>query len=115
MTTAALLKEVVQILEDHKGGDIQVLPVQDLTPLTDYMVITTATSYRHAKSLHRHLLELVCKMNLDLVRHKIHDEEDWLLVDFKEIVVHIMQPAARQYYDLEGLWDKQRLQQACSA
>lgn len=102
------LKAIVAALEDIKGRDIAVLDVRKMTSLFDWLVIATADSSRQSRALSAHLQE-----KMKALRMRIHSVEgeragDWVLIDLGTIVVHIMQPAVRQYYKLEELWSPPR-------
>jgi ribosome-associated protein len=103
-----LVKATVAALEDIKGRDIVVLDVRKMTSLFDKIVIATADSTRQAASLSRNVQE-----KLKAQGAKIHGVEggqagEWILVDVGPVIVHIMQPAIRQHYNLEELWTPRR-------
>ncbi|MGZ5093961.1 MAG: ribosome silencing factor [Burkholderiales bacterium] len=103
-----LVKATVAALEDIKGRDIVVLDVRKMTSLFDKIVIATADSTRQASSLSRNVQE-----KLKAQGAKIHGVEggqagEWILVDVGPVIVHIMQPAIRQHYNLEELWTPRR-------
>jgi len=92
-------------LEDLKAKDIITLDVREMTDVTDYMIIATGTSNRHVKSLADNVaLDLKHKgcpaMGIEGVDHS----SEWALVDFGDVVVHVMLPETREFYDLERLW-----------
>lgn len=97
---------VVASLEDAKGLTIKVLDVRKLTDMTDYMVIATGTSDRHVKSIADRVVEFMTKKQWQPFGVEGEESRDWLLVDFVDVVVHIMRDQSRKLYDLEGLWDK---------
>jgi len=97
-------KAAVAALEDVKGRDIVVLDVRKMTTLFDWIIIATADSNRQARALSTHLQEKA-KTSGGRV-HSVEGERtgEWVLVDLGAVVVHIMQPAIRKYYNLEELW-----------
>lgn len=97
-------KTAVTALEDIKARDIQVIDVRKLTPLYDTMIIATADSARQTRSLASHVQERMKSAGAKVVGSEGQESGDWVLVDFGEVVVHIMQPATREYYNLEELW-----------
>ncbi|MCC6161022.1 MAG: ribosome silencing factor [Nitrosomonas sp.] len=103
-STEELLKIAVAALEDIKANDIRVMDVSKLTSLCHYMIVASADSTRQTKALANHVHEKVKAAGEPI--HSIEGEQtgEWLLVDLGDIIVHIMQPAIRSYYDLEGLW-----------
>ena len=104
MTLTKLVKATVEALEDIKGHDISVLDVRKLTSLFDKIVIASADSTRQAKAMASNVQE-----KLKAQGARVHGVEgaqvgEWILVDLGAVVVHIMQPAVRQHYNLEELW-----------
>ena len=102
----AMRDTVVQSLEDAKGIDIKVLDVRKLTDITDYMVVATGTSDRHVKTLSDRVLEFMAENQWKPLGMEGEDGRDWILVDFVDVVVHIMREKTRSHYDLESLWDE---------
>jgi len=99
-----LERTAVAALEDIKARDIRVLDVRKLTSLYDTMVLATAESARQTKALASNVQQKMKAAGARLVGVEGEQGGDWILVDFGDIVVHIMQPAVRQYYNLEELW-----------
>lgn len=97
-------KTAVTALEDIKARDIAVLDVRKLTSLYDTLVIATAESNRQVKSLARHVQDKLKEAGATIVGVEGEESGEWVLVDAGDIVVHIMQPAVRAYYNLEELW-----------
>ena len=97
-------KTAVAALEDIKARDITVLDVRKLTSLYDTMIIATAESSRQVKALAQHVREALKAAGATIVGVEGEQSGEWVLVDGGDIVVHIMQPATRAYYNLEELW-----------
>ena len=97
-------KTAVAALEDIKARDVTVLDVRKLTSLYDTMIIATAESSRQVKALAQHVREALKKAGAIIIGVEGEQSGEWVLVDGGEIVVHIMQPATRAYYNLEELW-----------
>jgi ribosome-associated protein len=104
MDIRKLQKLVVTALEDIKAHDIEVINTTKLTSLFDRIVIASADSARQTKALARHVVEKVEAAGGQLIGMEGEETGDWILVDLGDIVVHIMQPAVRSYYNLEELW-----------
>ncbi len=98
------LKQLLHSLEDNHAIDIKVIDVSAHTTVTDYMVICSGRSSRQVKSIAEHLMESMKKAGLPALGHSGLESGDWALVDFGDFVVHVMQPEARSFYNLEGLW-----------
>ncbi|HEX4882559.1 MAG TPA: ribosome silencing factor [Casimicrobiaceae bacterium] len=94
----------VAALEDIKAHDIAVFDVRKLTSLYDTLVIASADSARQAKALAQHVRDRLKESGADIIGMEGEDSGEWVLVDAGDIVVHVMQPAVRSYYNLEELW-----------
>ena len=99
-----LVGAAVAALEDIKGRDIVVLDVRKLTSLFDRIVIVSADSTRQSKALSNHLREKVKALGATVNGVEGESAGEWVLVDLGPVVVHIMLPAIRKYYNLEELW-----------
>jgi len=97
-------KTAVAALEDIKARDITVLDVRKLTTLYDTLIIATAESNRQVKALSQHVREALKTAGANIIGVEGEQSGEWVLVDGGDIVVHIMQPATRAYYNLEELW-----------
>lgn len=99
-------KAVVAALEDIKARDIAVFDVTHLTSLFDRVVIATAESARQTKALAHHVEDAMRPLGFRAIGVEGTETGEWVLVDLGDIVLHVMQPAVRQYYNLEELWDQ---------
>jgi ribosome-associated protein len=104
MDLKKLEKTVVEALEDIKARDIEVIDTSRLTPLFDRVVVASADSNRQTRALARHVQDKVKEAGGEVVSSEGEDSGEWVLVDLADIVVHIMQPAIRSYYNIEELW-----------
>ena len=99
------LQEVaVAALEDIKARDIEVIDVRPQTSLYDTMVIASADSNRQVKALANHVRDRLKEAGATILGVEGERVGEWILVDAGDIVVHVMQPAVRAYYNLEELW-----------
>ena len=108
MTLTKLAKTAVAALEDIKGRDIVVLDVRKITSLFDKVVIATADSNRQAAALSRNVQEKIKAEGAKIYGVEGEQAGEWILVDLGAVIVHIMQPAIRQHYNLEELWTPPR-------
>jgi ribosome-associated protein len=107
MQTAKLQRIAVAALEDIKGRDIEVINTTKLTSLFDRIIIASADSTRQVKALARNVRQKVEEVGGEVIGVEGEDSGEWVLVDLGSIVVHVMQPAVRSYYNLEELWQVQ--------
>ncbi|WP_374510015.1 ribosome silencing factor [Niveibacterium sp.] len=104
MNIAKLEKLVVDALEDIKAKDIDVINTTRLTSLFDRIVIASGDSNRQTKALARHVQDKVREAGGEVISVEGEQTGEWVLVDLGDIVVHVMQPAVRSYYNLEEIW-----------
>ena len=95
---------VEDALDDLKAKDVSVLDVRDLTDVMDVLIIATGTSNRHVKSLATNVAQDTKKCGFPAIGVEGLEEGEWCLVDFGDMVVHIMQQHTRDLYELEKLW-----------
>ncbi len=99
------LRELVRAaLDDMKARDITELDVRGKSSVTDYMVIASGTSKRHVMSVAQEVLDKVKAAGLQPLGTEGQSAGDWILVDLGDVIVHVMMPDARSFYDLERLW-----------
>lgn len=104
--TTELNKHIIEALEDLKGQKIVELDVTQLSDVMDFLVIANGTSSRHVKSLANNVVEDLKAKGFRPLGVEGLEGGEWVLVDFGDTVVHVMQPEARNFYELEKLWSK---------
>ena len=104
MNATQLAKLVVTALEDIKGHDIEVINTTKLTPLFERIVLASGESNRQVRSLARNVEDKAREAGREVLSTEGEDSGEWVLVDLGDVVVHVMQPAIRSYYNLEELW-----------
>jgi ribosome-associated protein len=104
MDIQAIKQTVVDALEDIKARDIVVMDVAKLTSIADYMIVASGESARQTKALARNVTDKVKEAGGEVMGIEGEDNGEWILVDLGGIIVHIMHPAVREYYNLEELW-----------
>lgn len=108
LTTLAKKKLVISALEDIKAHDIVAIDVRKVTAMFDWIVVASADSARQTKALSRHIRDALRESGAAIIGTEGEDSGDWVLVDAGDIVAHVMQPAVREYYNLEELWGEGR-------
>ncbi|HET9843894.1 MAG TPA: ribosome silencing factor [Gammaproteobacteria bacterium] len=104
MTPKQLLDLVLVDLDDLKAVNISPLDVRNMTPIADFLVIATGNSSRHVASLCENLVRKMKARNITPLGVQGDKDEEWVLLDLGDVVVHIMQPRIRDFYNLEKLW-----------
>lgn len=99
-----LLRLVMAELEELQAGDVEVLDVRELTDVTDYMVVTTGRTSRHVRAITEKVVVSAKHRDAPPLGVEGEREGEWVLVDLCDVVVHVMQPDARELYQLEKLW-----------
>lgn len=109
-TPKTLTAIVIDALEDIKARDIQLVNVMKITSVFDYIAIASADSTRQTKALANNVIEKVKEAGFHIIGTEGEGTGEWVLVDCGDIVVHIMQPAVREYYKLEELWREGKIE-----
>ena len=104
MLLEVLQKTVVDALEELKAQDIRILDVRNIASFTDLMIVASGTSTRHVKSLADKVIEKCTAAGIRPLGVEGQREAEWVLVDLNDIVVHVMLPQTRDFYNLEKLW-----------
>jgi ribosome-associated protein len=95
----------VAVLEDRKATDIRCLDVSHLTSMMDYMIVATGRSDRHVRALGDAVIEACKEKGIEVLGIEGKASAEWILVDLVDVVVHVMLPKTREFYDIEKLWD----------
>ncbi len=106
MTLDQLQNTVIDALEDVKGQNILVFNAQPMTSMFDRVVIVSGTSNRQTRALAKNLHDKVKQAGGNVYGAEGEETGEWVLVDLGDIIVHIMQPTIREYYQLEEIWGK---------
>ncbi|MBA4343070.1 MAG: ribosome silencing factor [Methylibium sp.] len=104
MDIRKLQRAIVDGLEDVKAQNIVVFNTEHLSPLFERVIIASGTSNRQTKALASSVRETVKKRDMQVMRTEGDDNGEWIIVDCGAAVVHVMQPAIREYYHLEEIW-----------
>ena len=104
MELQKLQRLVIDALEDVKAQDIKIFNTTHLTGLFDRVVIASGSSNRQTRALADNVAQKVREHKLPILAFEGQDSGEWVLLDLGDIVVHCMQPAIRQYYNLEEVW-----------
>lgn len=102
--TADCLEIVRAALADVKAQNVIEINVAGLTNIADVIIIASGTSTRHVKALADNVVEEAKKQGYRALGVEGERDAEWILVDLSFVVVHVMLPTARKFYDLESLW-----------
>lgn len=115
MTKPDIKAAVLNALSEGQARDICALAVGNLTSITDHMIIATGTSTRHVKSISDEILKETKALDYEPIGVEGEREAEWILIDLGDVIVHVMLPGTRAFYNLEKLWAPFDTQEAVSA
>lgn len=95
---------VVAVLDEFKGQDIVKLDVRNMTSVTDYMIVASGTSSRHVQALVEDVTEKAREAGHRPIGIEGEEGGEWILLDLADVLVHVMLPKVREFYNLEKLW-----------
>ncbi len=104
MQAEELQQRIFRLLDDAKANDIQVLDVSRISSIADFMIVATGTSKRHVSAVAGNLVDSLKSEGVRAWGIEGQDTGEWVLVDFGDVIVHVMQAEAREFYQLEKLW-----------
>jgi len=99
-----LIAIVESALEDMKAREVVTIDVRGRSSVTDYMVVASGTSKRHVASVAQEVLDQLKAEGVQPIGVEGQNVGDWVLVDVGSVIVHVMMPDARDFYDIERLW-----------
>ena len=100
-------KFALRALEELKSENVVVLDVRNYASFTDFMIFASGKSTRHVKSIANEVIEAAKLSSLPPLGVEGEDVGEWVLVDLGDVIVHIMLPDTRRFYDLEKLWSEE--------
>jgi ribosome-associated protein len=101
-----LKKSILNILEDNKAEDISMIDVKNKSSVTDTMIIVSGRSTQHVKAIADNLVRKLKKNKVKPIGIEGYNKSEWILLDYGDLLVHVMHPKARAFYSLEKLWDE---------
>jgi len=104
MTSEEKARLVVQAADSKQAREMTLLDLRGLTLMTDYFFICSGTSSTHIRTITDSVLETMKRAGLGGIRVEGYDAAVWVLMDYGDVVVHVMAPEQREYYDLESFW-----------
>ncbi|TQI65921.1 ribosome silencing factor [Clostridium sp. KNHs216] len=104
MTSLELAKETVKILDEKKAMDLKAIGIKDISVLADYFVFSTGTSSTHVKSLAEEVEFKLKQLGVSPEHVDGYRSNSWVLLDYGNVMVHIFTADAREFYNLDRLW-----------
>lgn len=104
MNSEKLKQLVIEALEDVKGQDIVALDVKKQTDIADHMIVASGTTSRQVRALADSVVVKAKAEDVSIIGVEGLDTAEWVLVDLADVIVHVMLPKVRDFYDLERLW-----------
>ncbi len=105
-----IVDNVIELLDDKKGIDIKVINVEEIIPITSYIIIVTANSTVHARSLAGNVLSFFKDSKLGtMINNRPDLNNPWILIDAKDILINIFLQETREYYSLDKLYFKGKI------
>ena len=99
-------KYILNVLEDNKAQDITLVDVTNKSSVTDLMFIASGRSTRHVKAIADNLVTKLKKNKIKPLGVEGYNRPEWILIDYGDLLVHVMHPETREFYSLEKLWDE---------
>ena len=104
MDSLQMAEKIVRTLSNKKAEDITLLKIEDLTVISDYFVIATATNSTQIKALANEIEYELEKDGVKLLHQEGYDSASWILLDYNGVIVHLFLKDSRMFYSLERLW-----------
>jgi len=112
LSVKQMLELVQHQLAENKAENVQTIDIQGRSSVADYIVIASGNSGRHLKAMAEHLVLQLKHRGQPPLGVEGEREGEWVLVDAGDVIVHLMLPKVREFYNLEKLWDVPRLREA---
>lgn len=104
MTSLESAKLAAKAISEKKGVDIKIIRVDSVSVLADYFVIATGTSSTHVKALADEVEYKLSEAGISVSHIEGYRSNSWILLDYVDVIIHVFSDEAREYYDLERLW-----------
>lgn len=103
-TSREMAKLAYQAMNDKKGEDIRIIDISEVSVIADYFVICSASNSNQIRALVDAVEEALYKSGFETAQKEGNQNSSWVLLDFKDIIVHIFSKEDRLFYDLERIW-----------
>ena len=102
--SAAMAVMAVKCLEDKKAENIQVIDISEISVLGDYFIIANGSNRNQIQAMSDHVEETLGRAGFTPKQIEGYNNANWVLLDFRDVIIHIFDPDTRSYYDLERIW-----------
>lgn len=104
MNSSEIAKIAIAALEDKKAEDIKVIDISEVSVIADYFIIANGTNRSQIQTLSDHVEENLGRAGVELKQVEGYDNANWVLLDFRDVIIHIFDKENRLFYDLERIW-----------
>ena len=104
MNSNEIAKRAITALEDKKAEDIKVIDISEVSVIADYFIIANGTNRSQIQTLSDHVEEVLGRAGVELKQVEGYDNANWVLLDFRDVIIHIFDKENRLFYDLERIW-----------
>lgn len=104
MDSKKLVDKIVEIMQDKKAKDINIIDIHNITVIADYFVICSGTSTTHIKAIADEIDFKLNEIGLEAYHKEGYDTATWILLDYADVVIHVFHQEDRSFYNLERLW-----------
>ena len=104
MNSNEIAKLAITALEDKKAEDIKVIDISEVSVIADYFIIANGTNRSQIQTLSDHVEEVLGRAGVELKQVEGYDNANWVLLDFRDVIIHIFDKENRLFYDLERIW-----------
>ena len=103
-TSKKMVLAAIDAMQDKKAENIQIIDISQISPLADYFVIANGTNRNQVQAIADNVEELLGRLGYERRPVEGYDSANWILLDYKDIIIHIFDKESRSYYDLERIW-----------
>ena len=104
MNSNEIAKLAITALEDKKAEEIKVIDISEVSVIADYFIIANGTNRSQIQTLSDHVEETLGRSGVELKQVEGYDNANWVLLDFRDVIIHIFDKENRLFYDLERIW-----------
>ena len=104
MESKKMAKLICDELADKKGEDIKIINISEVTVLADYFIIASGTNRSQVQAMADNVEEMLGKAGFEPKQIEGYQNANWILMDYRDVIVHIFDRENRLFYDLERIW-----------